>query len=60
LSDLGILNLTASLIDIPLLLDSPGPAAGAVIDALVWRSRRLTTRRRRLHRVARVLDVAAE
>jgi hypothetical protein len=36
LSDIGILNPTASLIEIPLLLGSPGPAAGAVIDALVW------------------------
>jgi Na+/proline symporter len=40
-SDIGILNDPTSLIEITLLLGSPGLLLGAIAGALLWRKRRL-------------------
>ena len=41
MSDIGILNDPTSLIEIILLLGSPGLLPGAIAGALLWRKRRL-------------------
>jgi len=41
MSDIGILNDPVSLIEIALLLGSPGFLLGAISGALLWRRRRI-------------------
>jgi hypothetical protein len=42
MSDIGILNDPVSIIEIILLLGSPGFVLGAIPGALLWRRRRVT------------------